>query len=71
MGKAAKLNAARRLSGPDPHLPDPTVPVPPGRITDRDKLTVALPRPANFWHVPGGRTLECDLCYRACVLKPG
>ncbi len=71
MGKAAKSKQARRLAGPDRHLPDPAVPVPPGRVLDRAAMTVALPRQAHFWHTLGGRTLQCDLCYRACVLRPG
>ncbi len=71
MGKAAKLKQARRVVGPERHLPDPAVPVPAGRLVDREAMTVALPRPANFWHELGGRTVQCDLCYRACVLKGG
>jgi len=71
MGKAAKLKLARRLAGPDPHRPDPALPVPPGRVLDRQVMTVALPRPAAFWRALPGRALQCDLCYRACVLKPG
>ena len=83
MGKAAKLNAARRAAEAGAgatatvarptarHLPDPATPVPSGRVLDREKMTVALPRPANFWHELGGRTIQCDLCYRGCVLKPG
>ncbi len=71
MGKAAKLKQARKLAAPDPHLPDPAVPVPPGRVIDQQTMTVALPRQAAFWRALPGRALQCDLCYRACVLKPG
>lgn len=71
MGKAAKLKQARREAAPERHLPDPAGPVPPGHLIDREKMTVALPRAANFWRALGGRTVQCDLCYRACVLKPG
>jgi len=71
MGKQAKLKQARRLAEPDRHLPDPGAPVPPGRILDRETMTVALPRQAAFWRALPGRALRCDLCFRACVLKPG
>lgn len=69
MGKAAKLKQARRLAGPDPHLPTP------GDLLagtfDRQTNRAAIPRRANFWRELGGRRAQCDLCFKACVLKPG
>jgi pyruvate formate lyase activating enzyme len=70
MGKQARLKAERRAAGPDPHLPDPAAPIPGGRYDPRTRQAT-IPRPANFWRELPGRRVACDLCYRACALRPG
>lgn len=70
MGKAARLNRVRReAEGRDAHPPMPGDLLP-GTL-DRRTGRAAIPRRANFWRALSGRRVGCDLCYRACVLKPG
>lgn len=70
MGKQARLKQARRLAGPDPHLPDVVGPVAEG-VLDPRTMRAAIPRRADFWRALPGRRVGCDLCYRRCELAPG
>ena len=47
-----------------------SIPLIPEWRQDKAGQVVAV-RDANFWRTAGGGAVECLLCYRACVLKPG
>jgi len=67
MGKQAKRNAAQRAT--DPHEPRGGDLLP--GTFDRATGRAHIPRRANYWRALPGRRVACDLCYRACELKPG
>lgn len=75
MGKAAKLNAARRAAAgltmtgtrPAPLLPRPAIEP---WAMDKD-LRVTPHRRAMFAHPLPRKRVACDLCYKACELAPG
>lgn len=67
MGKASKRNALVRQQ--DEHAPR-VGDLLPGSIHPKTQA-VTIPRRANFWRELPGRRVECSLCYRQCVLKPG